>query len=129
MINISEKKPALVNIGAISMYCEKMSMTSATALSVKPTVTGSTVKTNKCIQPVRAAFSGRIYNPDRPLIIAVLANNVNGSENVEIIYKNLRFVNCIITGYSVTDSNEDYLDLTVEASTTSMVYYLSEVIQ
>lgn len=129
MVTISEKKPFLVNIGALPMYCEKMSMSSGTAISIKPTVTGVAVKTNRCIQPTQISFKGRIYDPERQWALATLINHLNGSENLEIIYKALRFVNCIITGYTVVDSNEEYLDLSVEVTTPSIAYYIGEVTQ
>ena len=59
------------------------------------------------------------------MIMAGLMNNKNGSEGIEIVYKNLRFVNCIITGFSAVDGGEDYIELTINAATGATVYFIN----
>lgn len=123
MSDISTKQPFCVNISSVELYCEKMSMSAETAVAVTPTVYGSPVRTNKCRQLTRLSFTGRVYSKDTPMIMAGLMNNKNGSEGIEIVYKNLRFVNCIITGFSAVDGGEDYIELTVSAATGATVYF------
>lgn len=125
MTEISTKKPFCVTIGATELYCEKMTMSAETDVMVNPTVVGTPVRTNKCRKLTRLSFSGRVYNKDKPMIMAGLINNQNGSENLEIIYRNLRFVNCIITGFSATDGGEDFIELTINAATGASVYFIN----
>jgi hypothetical protein len=126
-MELSEKKAFPVKIGAMTLYCEKMTLSADTAVTVNPTVTGSSVVTNKCKKVTRLSFTGRIYNKEKPMFYAGFANNLNGNEGVEIIYRDLRFVRCIITGIKAVDGGEDFVELTVEASTRSAAYFLDGV--
>ncbi len=126
-MEISTKKPFPVKIGAIILYCEKMTLQTKTDISTTPTVTGTPYYTNKCRKPTRISFTGRIYDKENPMMYAALANNINGTENYQIIYKKYKFINCIITGINVIDSSEDFIELTIEATTLNISYFVSEV--
>lgn len=127
MTEISEKRAFPVKIGTVELYCEKMTMTAETILNVNPTINGTAVMTNKCRRLTKFSFTGRVYNKEKPMFLAGLANNLNGTENVEIVYKDLRFGRCTITGYSAIDSGEDYIELTINAATSSIAYFLEGV--
>ena len=126
-MEISTKKPFPVKIGAIILYCEKMTLQTNTDISTTPTVTGTSYYTNKCRKPTRLSFTGRVYNKENPLLYAAIANNINGTENYQIIYKNYKFINCIITGVNAIDSGEDFIELTIEATTLNIAFSVSEV--
>lgn len=127
MTEISEKRAFPVKIGTVELYCEKMTMSAKTILTVNPTIKGTAITTNKCRRLTEFSFTGRVYNKEKPMFLAGLANNLNGTENVEIIYKDLRFARCIVTGYSAVDSGEDYIELTINAATSSIAYFLEGV--
>lgn len=127
MTEISEKRAFPVKIGTVELYCEKMTMSAKTILTVNPTIKGTAITTNKCRRLTEFSFTGRVYNKEKPMFLAGLANNLNGTENVEIIYKDLRFARCTVTGYSAVDSGEDYIELTINAATSSIAYFLEEV--
>lgn len=127
MTEISEKRAFPVKIGTVELYCEKMTMSAKTILTVNPTIKGTAITTNKCRRLTEFSFTGRVYNKEKPMFLAGLANNLNGTENVEIIYKDLRFARCTVTGYSAVDSGNDYIELTINAATSSIAYFLEEV--
>ncbi len=127
MTEISEKRAFPVKIGTVELYCEKMTMSAKTILTVNPTIKGTAITTNKCRRLTEFSFTGRVYNKEKPMFLAGLANNLNGTENVEIIYKDLRFARCTVTGYSAVDSGEDYIELTINAATSSIAYFLEGV--
>ena len=127
MTEISEKRAFPVKIGTVELYCEKMTMSAKTILTVNPTIKGTAITTNKCRRLTEFSFTGRVYNKEKPMFLAGLANNLNGTENVEIIYKDLRFARCTVTGYSAVDSGDDYIELTINAATSSIAYFLEEV--
>lgn len=127
MTEISEKKSFLVTIGAVSLYCEKMTMTSETVVSLNPTINGTPIVTNKCRKMTKLSFTGRVYMKENSMFYAGVASNLNGCEDLEIIYKNLRFTDCIVTGFTAVDGGEDYIELTVNASTTVPAYIVNEV--
>ncbi|MBR3970114.1 MAG: hypothetical protein IKJ87_03450 [Ruminococcus sp.] len=121
------KKPFLVTIGTLKLYCESMTVSGETTLPVATSVMGNTVRMGKTRQPTRLSFTGRVYNADNPMALAGVADNMNGVENVEIIYKNLRYIRCVVTGYKAVDSGNEYIELTVTAETNNIAYLLDEV--
>lgn len=123
-MELSNKKPFPVKIGAITLYCEKMTLDTKTDIMTCPSITGFAYYTNKARKPTYLSFTGRLYNKKQPLLYVGIANNINGSEMYEIKYKNLKFTSCIITGIHAVDSDEDYIDLTIEAATLSTASFL-----
>lgn len=127
MTELKNRKPIPVLFGSLKMYCEKMKFSAETLLYESPTVTGATTVTGKFRKMTRMTFSGRVYNDQRPLFSAGIANNINGTTGCNIVYRDLQFPNCTITGFSADDSGEDYIYLTVTAATSSSLIILNGV--
>lgn len=125
-MEISQKKAFPVKIGAVELYCEKMTLSAETTVRIEPTLDGRPIAANKCRYMTQLSFTGRVYEKAAPLRMAGLANNLNGVEKQEIKYRNLRYPNCIITGFKAIDSGEDFIELTVNAATGSIAYFISE---
>lgn len=127
MTKVCVRKAFPVKIGAMTLYCERMKCSAETTIYESSTVSGFPVKANKGRKMTRVSFTGRVYNEKNPMRIAGFANNLNSYEELEIIYRDISFHGCIITGYSAEDSGEDYITLTVNAVTTRPVYFLDGV--
>ncbi|MBO5163757.1 MAG: hypothetical protein J6B75_04850 [Ruminococcus sp.] len=127
MTEVKVREAFPVKISNLTMYCESMKFSAETAIYEHSTVTGYPIMTNKCRKMTRISFTGRVYNDKTPMRLAGLANNLNSYEGVEIIYRDIRFYGCIITGFSAEDSGEDYIKLTINAATTYPVFFLDEV--
>ena len=67
-MEMNNTKAYPLKIGTMSLYCDKMTMESGTLVSVSPTVTGISYITNKCKQPTRLTFTGRMYTPKYPML-------------------------------------------------------------
>lgn len=119
MTLINLREPIPVKIGLITLYCEKMSLSAKTITHIAPTVLGVAELTNKCRQMTHLTFSGRVYDTSHPLRLSLLMNNRNGQGGIEIIYKDMKFLNCMMTGIDMTDAGKDYIELTVRLSTLS----------
>ena len=126
-MEMNNTKAYPLKIGTMSLYCDKMTMESGTLVSVSPTVTGISYITNKCKQPTRLIFTGRMYTPKYPMLFASYSNHLNGTESFDIRYKDMLFKKCIITGAKAVDVGEGYIELTIEASTTALATTLGEV--
>lgn len=126
-MELSTKKAFPVKIGPMTLYCEKMTLQTSTDVSVASTLTGYSHYTNKCRKITKLSFTGRVYNKEKPMLYAGLANNINGTDSFQIIYKNLRFIDCIITGVNAIDSGENFIELTIDVSTLTSAYFLDEV--
>lgn len=122
MTFVNLNQPIPVKIGEMTLYCEKMNLSAKTVLYCTPTLTGVPVRTNKCRQPTHLTFSGRVYEPERPMFLALMMNNMNGRDGLEVIYRDMRFINCTVTGVKAEDSGKDYIDVTVTLSTLTMGY-------
>lgn len=125
MTVLKKREAVPVEIGPFKMYCESMKFKAETTVYERPTITGAATMTNKCTKMTRVSFTGRIYNESRPMFSAGFANNINGLVNYDIIYRDLKFRSCIITGFSAEDSGENYITLTVHAATSMPVVFLT----
>ena len=127
MTEVKVRKAFPVQINNLKLYCESMKLSAETAVFESSTVTGYPLMTNKDRKMLRLSFTGRVYNENTPMRLAGFAANYNNYEGIDIIYRDLRFPRCIITGFSAEDSGEDYITLTVNAATNSSVGILSGV--
>lgn len=126
MTSINIKEPTPVKIANVTLYCEKMTLLAKSTLYHTPTVLGVSVKTNKCRQFTYLTFTGKVYEKERPLRIAMLLNNMNSTENHKIKYKGVEFPYCMVTGLKVEDSGKDYIDITVTLATAALGSLYSE---
>lgn len=121
MTLINKREAVPIKIGSVNMYCEKMKISAKTDVFQANTISGSSLITNKLKRLTHISLSGRIYDPSRPLILAVMANSMNGSENIDVIYRNIKLQKCIVTGFEANDTGEDYIDLTINLATASSI--------
>lgn len=117
MTYVNLKEPVSVKIGSVTLYCEKMTLSAKTSVYHSTTVTGIPAKTNKCKQLTHLSLSGRVYDPERPMLLVMMMNNINGGENFNIVYKGIEFTGCIVTGVEAVDSGKDYVEITVSLAT------------
>lgn len=127
MTKVKVREAFPVKINNLTLYCESMKCSAETAVFESSTVTGYPLMTNKDRKMMKLSFTGRVYNEKTPMRLAGFAANYNSYEGVEIIYRDLKFPGCIITGFSAEDSGEDYITLTINAATSYSVSYLSGV--
>lgn len=124
MTEVKVRKPYPVKIGSLTLYCENMRFSTETSIYHSISVTGYPLMTKKERHAIKLTFTGRVYNKSLPMHLAGSAANSTNREGVEIIYRDLRFPNCTVTGFSAEDCGEDYITLTVNAITFSTIGYL-----
>lgn len=120
MTSVNTNEPTPVKIGAFTLYCEKMNLSAKTIIHLTPTVLGVPIKTNKCRQLTYLTFSGRVYEPERPMFLAAMMNNMNATDSLDVNYKGVRFPNCTVAGIDAADTGKDYIELTVKLATTAI---------
>ena len=87
MSAISTREAVPVDVGMITLYCESFKASAVTALYEQPTVTGTTVLTNKCRKSTKLTLSGRVYDENSPLSTVTYINNITGNCTFIIINK------------------------------------------
>ena len=124
MAELQKREPVQVTIGSLKMYCDSVKFSGETAVYERPSITGVPLFMNKCCKMTHISFTGRVYEPLRPLHTAGLANNLNGVGDYDIIYRDLKFRSCMITGFSAEDTGEEYINLTVHVVAKSTVLFV-----
>lgn len=114
-MTIENKSCYPVKIAGLKLYCDNVKITAETVLKETASVTGDTEITNSFRRLTRMSFSGRTYNPAAPMLLASYSDNINGTGNVEITYRGMKFRKCTVTGYTAEDCGEKYISLTVNA--------------
>lgn len=127
MTEVKVRKAFPVQIGNMTLYCESMKFSAETAIFENSTVTGFPLITNKDCKATRLSFTGRVYDEKYPMRWAGFACNYNSYEGLDIIYRDLCFPKCIVTGVSAEDSGEDYITLTINAATNYSLSFLNGV--
>ena len=119
MSAISTREAVPVDVGMITLYCESFKASTVTALYEQPTVTGTTVLTNKCRKSTKLTLSGRVYDENSPLSTVTYINNITGKSTMHISYRGIRFDNCMVQSYSAEDRGDDVIYLTLTLTTNS----------
>lgn len=119
---ISSKAPYPVRIGTLLLYCEKFHAESSRAYSEKTTVSGNTFFSNTNKKALRITLEGRIYDKDVPMRSVLYANAMMKSDiTFSFAYRDISFSGCLIQSFSVTDSGEDYIDVSITLITVQPV--------
>ncbi len=117
IINIHESVP--VNIGGVTLYCEKFRASRARNFSENNTVSGDVVFTNSGKKAVRLMFSGRICDENNPVSFLVNINNLmKNNSTFSIEYKNIVFGQCRVQSFVTDDNNDNFISATVTVIST-----------
>lgn len=127
MTKIKTRQPPCVDFGVFKIYCDRFKASAKTTLTEIPSVTSSPVMSGKCRHSTHIFITGRICNEEKPMFIAGVVNNMHGSGGITIKYRDLQFEGCTICGYTAEDSGEDFITVTIELATLSIVRFLEEV--
>lgn len=106
-----------VAIGAVTLYCESFRAAANAVLYEQPTVTGGTVLTNTCVKSAKLTLTGRVCGGEAPLGCVTALNNMVGSGGVDIVYRGVRFRECVVQSYTAEDKGDDMLYVTVVLAT------------
>lgn len=106
-----------VAIGSVTLYCESFKSTASATLYEQPTVTGGTLLTNTCVKSAKLTLMGRVYSSEAPLECVAALNNMVGSGGIDIVYRGVRFRDCILQNYTAEDKGDEMLYLTVTLAT------------
>lgn len=111
---ISERKPAAVVIGGVTLYCESFRASAVRSIAEESTADGGTVLTNNAFRSTRLTFSGRVSIDGAPEN-AVLSFNalVSSASPFNVEHMGLVFADCRMLSYSFDDRGGDWADVTV----------------
>ncbi len=128
MTEIKTRKPPCVDFGYFKLYCDSFRAAAKTVLTEVPSVTASTVMTNKCRHSTHLFITGRVYNEEMPMLIAGIINNMQGAAGFTVKYRNMKFEGCTFCGYTAEDRGEDFINVTVELATIDIANFIDEVV-
>ena len=122
MSYLSKQEAVPVTIGSFTLYCESFKSSSVTVLYEQPTVTGSTLITNKCVKSPRVTFMGRIVCSGNITTVTDL-NNMTGSVIQSVDYRGVRFSGCTVQSCSAEDRGDGmlYVSITLAVSQTAEI--------
>lgn len=127
MSEICKREAVPVAIGQLTLYCESFRASGSTVLYEQPTVTGSTVVTNKYVRSSKLVLTGRICAGDAALTVLTVLNNMNGTPGIDIVYRGVRFAGCTVQGYTAEDRGDDMLYVTLTLAATAPAEDVEEV--
>lgn len=126
MTRINERKPTCVDFGVFKIYCDSFKAAAKTALTEIPSVASIPVTTSKCRHSTHIYITGRICNKEKPMFIAGIVNNMHSTSGLSLVYRDLKFEGCTICGYTAEDCGGDFITVTIELATLSVVRFLEE---
>lgn len=114
-----------VTVGVCTVYCDSFKATAVKAVSEETTVDGNSIITSSGLRAAKLTFSGRMYDTVQPLrFLAEISSPMSGSQTYTVTYRGMRFSDCIVQRYELTDTCKDW----TEVSFTLMTYTPAEVI-
>lgn len=118
---ISHNEAVPVTVGSCLLYCDSFKASAVKAVSEETTVNGMSIFTSSGIRALRLTFSGRIYDENSALDFLYAISNEMSGQTFSIEYKGLRFTDCIMQKYEVSDSGKDWTEGTFTLITQSPV--------
>lgn len=121
---ITSREALPVTVGGCTVYCDSFRVSAIRAVNEETTVDGNSIVTSSGLRAARLVFSGRIYDADCPLgFLADIGSAMSGGQTYTVTYRGLRFADCILQKYELTDSCRDW----TEVSFTLITYTAAEV--
>ncbi len=122
---LTSREALPVTVGNCTVYCDSFKASAVRAVNEETTVSGGSVTTSSALRAARLIFSGRIYNSEEPLqFLADISSPMAGGQAYTIIYRGIRYTGCILQKFELTDSCNDW----TEVSLTLITYSAAEVI-
>ena len=112
MTTINERKSEPVTIGAVTLYCEELSVKAAVTYREEPTVTGGSEITNHQRRRTKVTISGRCLGRGTTFILA-MNGMLNASYSSGIDVGEIRFTGCHLQSFSAEDKGGEYISCTV----------------
>ncbi|MBQ1518825.1 MAG: hypothetical protein IIZ53_03120 [Ruminococcus sp.] len=101
-----------VTMGDLTVFCESFKASAVKAINEENTVNGKSLMTSSAVRSLRLVFSGRIYDMSSSVGILVdLGGAMTSDRTYTVIYRGVRFSGCIMQKYELTDSGNDWYDV------------------
>ena len=121
MAVLTVRKPEIVMLNTIKIYCESCKITGTTTYYEEATASEYPYMTNKCKKAARVTFTGIIYDEDTPMRCAMYITNNNGNKINQIIYRGIKFENCVIVGFKIEDNGINYVTASITVAVPNIV--------
>lgn len=121
MAALTIRKPEIIMLNSVRMYCESCKMTGATTYHEEATTNDIPYMTHKCKKATRVTFTGRIYEEERPFRSALNIANKNGVLINEIIYRGMKFEKCVVVGFKIEDNGGSYVTASVTVAVPNLI--------
>lgn len=119
---INSRKPELVALGSFTLCCESFKAEASLAVADEVTVSGDEVITSAAPKYTRITLTGRVCDENSPLAAVITINNMLRSRTaMSVTYRGVVFSSCRLLSYKITDSGEDFLDITATLVTVEPV--------
>ncbi|MDE6775823.1 MAG: hypothetical protein K2J37_05975 [Ruminococcus sp.] len=123
MAALTIRKPEIVMLNMTKIYCESCKITGVTTYYEEATASDYPYMTHKCKKAARVTFTGRIYDEEKPMRGAMNIANNNGYQINQIIYRGIKFENCVIVGFKIEDNGINYVTASVTVAVPNIIKF------
>lgn len=119
---LSYREAVPVNIGGVTVYCERFRAAAERRINEESTADGGSVLTNSASRSTELTFTGRICTDDSPEDFIYSFNSlVRSSSSFNVTYMELIFAACCMVSYSFEDKGGEWADVSVTLLTNDSI--------
>lgn len=121
MVVLKTKEPEKIKINDAILYCDQVKFVGGRNDYVYGTLDGKGLFADKVKKAERVIVTGKWYSGTNPLGLEQLITHFVRVNELTVKYRKTAVLKCILSSYSISESNELYLDYVLQFSTLEML--------